>query len=243
MNISIIGCGWLGMDLAKTLKSTHTVYCYQRRQQPLEEELIGAYLPRANDPFWQSEYFVLSLSTKDDYLESIKNFLELIPQKSTLLLMSSTSVYLGYNETVDETYPVLHTSLSFEAEQLVQTVHPHVIILRLGGLMGEDRIAGQWQNSTRTYPDGPVNYVHKEDLLKIIPQSFSLEPGIYNVVAPLHPLRSEVHAKNARHFGYAPKTFESTSKRLVNGEKLVRALDYRFMRPDPLGFWDDLCAD
>ncbi len=240
MDISIIGCGWLGKDLARVLKDKHRVFCYQRRHEPLDDGLLPAYLPKEDDPFWQSQCFILALSTRDDYLSSLERFLRWIPDSSRIILMSSTSVYQGYEVRVDEQMPIIRESLQFSAEQLVRHQHPDTIVLRLGGLMGEDRIAGKWQNSTRHYPDGPVNYIHKEDLLRIIPQCFELPADVYNLVAPQHPLRSEVHAKNARRFGYTPKHFDGISRRIVSGEELPHLLGYSFIYPDPLGFWDDL---
>jgi len=224
MKIGIIGCGWLGKPLAKHLRLTHQVSCFSREHTPNE--------------FWDNELFIIAISTKDNYLSSIKNFLSHINPKASIILMSSTSVYKEFDEEVNEETKISQTSLQTEAEELVLQNRSHVLILRLGGLMGEDRIAGKWK-SISTFTDSPVNYIHQEDILHIVAKLIhqEIKTGIYNLVAPLHPLRSEVHKKNSEDFGFELGKFEGLSHRIVNGDKIFQTLDYKFKHPNPLEFW------
>ncbi len=224
MKIGIIGCGWLGKPLATHLNLEHQVSCFSRENTP--------------DAFWDNELFIIAISTKDNYLSSIQNFLSHINPKASIILMSSTSVYKEFDTEVNEQSLITQSSLQKEAEDLVLQSKTNVLILRLGGLMGEDRIAGKWK-SISTFIDSPVNYIHQEDILHIVSKLIDKEirNGIYNLVAPLHPLRSEVHQKNSNYFGFKLGKFEGLSHRVVNGDKIIKTLDYEFIYPDPLDFW------
>ncbi len=92
------------------------------------------------------------------------------------MLMSSTSVYKEFDKELNEEVYITQIGKQKEAEELVQNLKEKVLILRLGGLMGEDRIAGKWK-SISTFSDGPVNYIHKDDVINII--KFLIEKNIH----------------------------------------------------------------
>jgi len=225
MKIGIIGCGWLGKPLAKHLNRDYQVSCYSRNNTP--------------DEFWDNELFIIAISTKDNYLKSLQDFCSLINPKASVILCSSTSVYKEFDEEVDETATITQPSLQKEAEELLIQKRDKVLILRLGGLMGEDRIAGRWK-SVSTFTDSPVNYIHQDDVIHIIEKliDHNITTGIFNLVAPLHPLRSVVHQKNSETFGFELGTFEGLSHRIVNGDKIIQTLGYEFIHSDPLEFWN-----
>ena len=104
--------------------------------------------------------------------------------------------------------------------------------------MGDDRIAGKWKKVS-TFSDGLVNYIHKLDVINITKKMIEedVTSGVYNLVAPQHPLRSEVHKKNSENFGFTLGTFEGMTKRKVLSEALVKRLNYTFLYPNPLEFW------
>jgi hypothetical protein len=64
-----------------------------------------------------------------------------------------------------------------------------------------------------------------------------IHKGLFNVVAPEHPLRSDVHKNNAKKFGFTLGTFEGMTHRRVSSKRLLKDLDYKFLYPDPLEFW------
>ena len=238
MNIGMIGCGWLGKPLAIHLQKEHTITCYSRTQKLQEKELSYVYLPSASHTFWENELFIISISTKDKYLASLKDFLYLIPSSAKIIFTSSTSVYKGLENKVDEESTLVEQSLQKLAEELVLSFGKQALILRLGGLMGEDRIAGKWKSPT-PYADGPVNYIHQEDILIIISKFIdkNILQGIYNLVAPEHPLRSSVHKNNAKKLGFEEGVYNRTTGRFVDSNKLIKALKYEFIHPNPLEFW------
>ena len=152
--------------------------------------------------------------------------------------MSSISVYREFDEDVDESADIKDPRLQKDAEDLVMRAKENVLILRLGGLMGEDRISGKWKG-TSSFSDGFVNYVHKDDVINIVKLMIEkdIKKGIYNLVAPKYPLRSEVHKRNSERLGFKLGNFEGMTKRKVLSDKLIRYLDYTSLYPDPLLFW------
>ena len=84
-----------------------------------------------------------------------------------------------------------------------------------------------------------MNYIHRDDVIAIIKRMLErgITQGIYNLVAPLHPTRLEIHQKNAQKFGVDVGAFEGFSKRRVLSHKLFEELGYSFRYPNPLEFW------
>ena len=140
--------------------------------------------------------------------------------------MSSISVYRTKNSTQKQ------------GEDLLLELKNSVLILRLGGLMGESRVAGKWKNP-KPMSDGYVNYIHQKDVIGIVKKTIENEivNGIYNLVAPKHPLRSEVHKKNAKDFGFELGCFEGKTNRIVSADKITKELNYKFLYPNPLYMW------
>ena len=235
--IGIIGCGWLGKPLAQNLKKEHTVQCFSRTPQE-ESELDYVVNPEPHDTFWKNEIFIFALSTKDDYLKSLERLVSNCSKDASINLTSSTSVYKEFDSEVNEEALITQAGLQKQAEDLVLNLRENVLILRLGGLMGKDRIAGKWK-SPSAYADGPVNYIHQDDVINIVAKMIEkkITSGIFNLVAPLHPLRSDIHQKNAKIFGFEKKEFNRTTGRFVSSNKLIKALSYKFIHPDPLEFW------
>lgn len=244
--IGLIGCGWLGRPLAKALNKEHKVECFSRKEQK-NSDLTYILNPKDGHPFWENEIFIIAISTRDDYLNTLAEIAQKCSPSASLILMSSTSVYKEFEGDVDETAGITQTSIQVQAEALMRTLREKVLILRLGGLMGDDRIAGRWK-SVSSFTDGPVNYIHQDDVIAIVQKMIgkNITEGIYNLVAPRHPLRSEVHQKNSEAFGFALGSFtqetpvgrfEGMRKRVVSSAKLIQELDYTFIHPDPLTFW------
>jgi NAD dependent epimerase/dehydratase family enzyme len=105
--------------------------------------------------------------------------------------------------------------------------------------MGSDRVAGVWKSAT-AFSDGFVNYIHRDDVIAIINKILHVEvnSGIYNLVAPNHPTRLEIHQKNSKKHNKEIGAFEGFSKRRVLAKKIIDELGYDFSYPNPLEFWD-----
>ncbi|MFA5426848.1 MAG: hypothetical protein WC279_01420 [Sulfurimonas sp.] len=225
-NVGIIGCGWLGKPLSYKLSDNFNVECFSRESTT------------DSSAFWQNDTIIIAIHTKDNYLDTLQKIAALTKPECNLILMSSTSVYKEFDSDVNEYAEITKTSLIKEAEDLVLVSKENVLVLRLGGLMGEDRVAGRWKSAT-DFSDGFVNYIHRDDVINIVQKILEkgLTKGIYNLVAPEHPTRLEIHTKNNQKFDSQIGNFTGFSNRRVLSRKLVKDLNYMFLHPNPLNFW------
>jgi glycerol-3-phosphate dehydrogenase len=215
--ISILGCGWVGQALKESLELTHHIHCLSRDIE--ENNKLNKYTCNT---------LVIAIPPRKNYLEVLTQSIEKIEASTQVIFLSSTSFYAGKEFVV-------------KGEVLMQKLHENVLILRLSGLMGYERIAGKYTAGKTKIHDALVNYVHRDDVVKIIGLCIEreVESEIFDVTALLHPKQSEVYAQNAKAFGWDNTYFESDEVlgRVISSEKLVKYLGYEFLRADPLEFW------
>lgn len=167
--ISILGCGWLGLPLAKRLiEKGHSVNgstTSESKLSILENAGINPFqimLKRESisesitDFLAESEILIIDIppklrGTNDDsprkiFVEKIENLIPFIEKSSLkkILFVSSTSVYGDENDLVtEETIPNPETESGKQlllTEALLQkNQNFETTILRFGGLIGEDR--------------------------------------------------------------------------------------------------------
>ena len=245
--ISILGCGWLGFPLAKSLlKKGHKVKGSTTTPSKIE------FLEKAG-----IQSFLISLGTKvegkiDDFLEDSdilivdippklrgdlsKSFVSKIEavvpfiEKSTIkkiIFISSTSVYADDNSIVtEETQPLPETESGKQlvaSEKLLHSnTHFQTTTIRFGGLIGEDRhpihfLAGK---SNIENPEAPVNLIHQEDCIKIIEEIIEKNfwNETYNAVNPFHPTRKDYYTEKAKKLDLEPPKFHNNQ--LSRGKKI-----------------------
>lgn len=271
MQISILGCGWLGLPLGAHLKEIgHSVKGSTTRKEKmalLEEKGIAPFLitfdgkstaASAVDPqFFECDILIISIPPRsktmpsDYHPQQIRQVLSNInlasPQK--IIYISATSVYPKNADVIAEDFPMdIFTTGNralYEAEQLLlQESTLQLNILRCGGLMGYDRIPAKYfEGKTVMNGAGAVNYIHRDDVIGIIETIITKNTwgNTFNLVAPMHPSRIEVFKKNVQDFNFIPPNFSVAAIpdncRLILGEKVIRALQYEFLYPDPLYFY------
>ncbi len=205
--------------------------------------------------FLQSDTLIVNIPPlrRDDIVEyHIEQFSSLIdalgqsPVRS-VLLVSSTSVYPATNREVTEEDAVDPESLAGQAlllveEMLMQESGFQTTVLRFGGLIGYDRNPAKYLASMSeiAHPDQPMNLIHRDDCVKIISEIIRLKQWgeVFNACSPVHPLRKEYYGRAAEIAGLpsiplAPST-EPAPYKLVNSDKLISALHYHFLYPDPV---------
>jgi nucleoside-diphosphate-sugar epimerase len=196
--ISILGCGWLGLPLAKTLVendfsvkgSTTSV----EKLFVLENLGIQPYLIALSEDktvgdlsnfLENSKILLIDVPPKlrgsatENFVSKIKNVIPFI-EKSTVenvIFISSTSVY-GDTSTAlsvtEETKTCPDTESGkqlVQAEQLLQSnSNFKTTILRFGGLIGEDRHPIKFLAGRKNIdnPNAPINLIHQEDCIEII---------------------------------------------------------------------------
>ncbi|HEX9981454.1 MAG TPA: NAD(P)H-binding protein [Flavobacterium sp.] len=223
---SILGCGWLGLPLAKSLLgkgfgiSGSTTS--QNKLPVLEKAGINPFLislsihgiaGNIREFLHGSDTLIIDIPprAKEDpasFPPKIKALIPFIEEAGIkmVLFVSSISIYaekglVVMEETVPEPDSPSGTAL-LQAEALLQKNNLFsTTIIRFGGLIGNDRhpvyhLSGK---INLINPDNPVNLIHLNDCIGIIEKI--LEKDIwgetFNAAAPFHPSRKEYYSRKA----------------------------------------------
>jgi len=208
--ISILGCGWLGLPLAKVLIekgfSVKGSTTSESKLSILENAEIKPFLISVgtqeisgdlNGFLENSEILIIDIPPKlkndpsENFALKIQKLIGKIEESSIkkVVFISSTSVY---NDTesisiiTEKDIPNPDTESGkqlFEAENLLLSNSKFdTTILRFGGLIGEDRHPIKFLSGRKNIenPDGPINLIHQKDCIGII--STILEKGVWNEI-------------------------------------------------------------
>ncbi|PVY42515.1 SDR family oxidoreductase [Pontibacter virosus] len=203
-DISVMGCGWLGLPLAEALVSSgrrvNGSTTSQQKLEVLSQSGIQPFLINLSDPeldhqvlkdFLQAEVLVLNIPPKlrsdggESYLQQMAVLRKalLASPVGRVLFVSSTSVYLELNRIVTEedtsfTDEVDPENTLLKAERMFQDSENWVCtVVRFGGLVGGDRQPGRFLAGKQDLPNGdaPVNMIHLEDCLNILQRIIAQE--------------------------------------------------------------------
>jgi nucleoside-diphosphate-sugar epimerase len=236
--ISILGCGWLGLPLAEALLANEFLVkgstTSESKLAILEKLAIQPFLIALSEdkPIGDFANFLKNSSIliidippklrgieKENFVSKIKNIIPFV-EKSTIenvLFVSSTSVYGEAKQTISEnTTPKPDTESGkqlLEVELLLQS-NPHfkTTILRFGGLIGEDRNPTKFMAGKVNIenPETPINFIHQEDCIGIIIKIIATDSWneIYNGVSPFHPTRENYYTQKATELGLPLPQFD-----------------------------------
>jgi len=253
-SVAIIGLGWLGLPLAKSLQqqgytvkgSTTTPEKAARLiNQGIDAQMVRFEPATTVDlgDLLTVDAVVVNIPPKAGmqgdafHPQQIGYLVDAIRKQGArhIIYVSSTSVYPEQTEPVrpsvedDVQTPAQSAAPALvEAEQKVLTLAPErlVTILRCGGLMGYERIPGKYV-AGKTVDTGtvPVNYIHRDDVIGLLSTILANKlPGTFNAVAPEHPTREAIYRKSCADFGYELPTFVTPDKPLA----------YKVISPDKL---------
>ena len=251
--ISILGCGWLGLDLALNLiNNDYNVKGSATSSSSFENlkiKAIPAFIvdikqrERVVSDFLSSDVLIISITSK-----SIDDFKRLITQieKSnikTVIFISSTSVYPNTNEIAIEETPIKTSSLTeieslFRKNKLFQST-----IIRFGGLFGYDRQPGNFFKKDKKIenPEGYINFIHRDDCIQIIKNVIKSNTWnqTLNACADSHPKRRDFYKNEFKKLGKPEPIFNEESLndyKIVTSEKLKNLLNYTFKYPDLMNY-------
>ncbi|MFV8371742.1 SDR family NAD(P)-dependent oxidoreductase [Flavobacterium sp. LB2P74] len=225
--ISILGCGWLGLPLAKAMiskgfsvnGSTTSV----EKLSVLENSGINPFLIALSENkttgnvsnfLENSEILIIDVPPKlrgsgtENFVSKIRNIIPFIEKSSVenVLFISSTSVYNENDAFVtEETIPKPDTEGGkqlLETEQLLQSnINFKTTVLRFGGLIGEDRHPIKFLAGRENLdnPDASINLIHQKDCVGIILKIIANNAWneTFNAVAPSHPTRELYYTQKA----------------------------------------------
>jgi nucleoside-diphosphate-sugar epimerase len=261
-NIGVLGCGWLGLPLAKTLVGKNFTVkgstTSQNKLGLLKENGIDAFLISISETQIKGDIdgFLNDLDTviidvppkasESDFTKKIQILVPSLEKSGTkkVIFISSTSVYDDQTTIVTEATPTNPNTesgrqLVISERLLSSNTNFKTTIIRFGGLIGEDRhpvkfLSGRKNNEN---PDSPINLIHQKDCIGIILRIIEMEiyGEIFNAVAPFHPTRKDYYTEKARTLNLALPEFadqKTAIGKTISSEKIEKKLGYHFAIPN-----------
>ena len=261
--VGIIGCGWLGKALAKTLiGSDYLPIGTTQRQENLDSlnqmgiqaELLS--LPLEDIKNTKNRVFdcctlVICLPPqirqgKKDYPQKIAQIVASAEQGRVekIILISTTAIYGDLLGEVDESTALdlnnEKVKVLNEAEQQVLAFNKQSIVIRCGGLVGENRHPGKFLRHKRmlSSPNAYVNLVHQHDVIAIILEFIVSEhlKGVFNLSSQMQVSKRHFYAIAASALDIPTPDFDESSpvelgKQVMTG-KIRNCLSYQFKFDD-----------
>lgn len=207
--ISIIGCGWLGLSLAKKLVekgfSVNGSTTSKDKLETLAQFQINPFLVTLNESgisgnysefLTKSETVIINIppglrrNPTKNHLTEINHLIKAIVKHSikNVLYISSTSVFKDEIEFPTITAQTIPNATSNNSKQLIEIEQMlqanqnfNSTILRFGGLVDEERHPSKFLSGRENVsnPKAPINLIHKTDCISII--KTILDKNIWNV--------------------------------------------------------------
>ncbi|TAH03652.1 MAG: SDR family NAD(P)-dependent oxidoreductase [Sphingobacteriales bacterium] len=265
-SISIVGCGWLGLPLAKFLitkgylvkgSTTSLVKLESLKNAgivPFLLHLNPAISGNNTNQFFDSDLIIINIppgrnTFVDDYVQKMNHLNDAIIDSriKKVIFISSTSVYTETNSWVDEDTEVDKKSIKglrmFTAEQVfVCNPKLQTTVIRMAGLIGPNRHPGRFFGGKQDIADGlsPVNLIHLTDCLNLI--SAVIEQNFWNKtingVAPSHPTKQDFYTLASRKFNNSKADFISQTGNFkkVRCKFSFEEFGYKYKIDDLLGW-------
>ncbi len=259
-SISILGCGWLGLPLAKHLVSENFKVkgstTSENKLKVLKEASIDPFLIKIDtneglekeiQQFLNSDFLLINVpfgkqKENFDAYKKLIGFIENSPIKKVIFI-SSTSVYKDTNGVIIEN---ANFKINPAKQQLVDlenlflnNTHFSTNIIRFSGLLGGSRNPGNFFKPDRVVQNGlaPINLIHLDDCIGIISAILKNNHWneVFNASADSHPTRKEFYTAASIQNKKTPATFlENTdfSFKVISNEKIKRILNYQFIHSD-----------
>lgn len=257
MVISILGCGWYGLPLAKELvKKGVTVKGSTTTEEKLNllaaEGIKPYYVDLGNESdideaFFECDILWIAIPPKaragkgEEYIAQLKLVIELIKTHNIkqVILISSTGVYSDRNTIFNESDAPNPDSESgkilLQAEELLSSqTYFTTTIIRFGGLIGPGRDPGRFFSGKVDVPNGEaaVNLIHLHDCLGISCAILDKQAlgNTFNAVNPNHPSRNEFYTYAAQRSGLQIPQFisEKNKWKIVDSVNVPGLLQYEF---------------
>lgn len=256
--ISVLGCGWFGLPLARKLvESGFEVkgsVTQKSKLDLLSSYGIDAHQINLNDnTFSGSSFFkcdvliicipgsVKSADDNDYYYAVQKSLIYACKAKvKHVILISSIGVYTDVNTIVDERSLIKandHKSkILLNTEELLNHQKDFTAtIVRFGGLIGAQRNLAKYFAGKRQVPQGlaPINLIALQDCIGITLQIIEQKAFgyTYNAVCPHHPTRADFYTALAKNTGYEIPEFvcKKGTWKQVDSFNVPHILNYKFI--------------
>lgn len=250
MKIAIVGYGWLGLPLAKSLRlEDHDLIGTSTTQSKVESLnaeglkaifFTGEATEELKLELADSDWIVLTIppSGNVDYLSVLNEIVTAISATSQVIFTSSIGVYREVNGLVNEQSQLKEDHPVVKAERFLQDeLENRLTILRLGGLIGEDRHPVNYLAGRKDLEGGenPVNLIHLEDVINAIKAIIknNVIGKIFNLVYPDHPTKKEYYSTMAEKMKLQiPQFIEDNAKgKIVDGSLISKRINFEYSMP------------
>jgi len=267
-SISVLGCGWLGVPLAKhfledgfSVKGSVTsdVKFGMLRDagiSPYRIVLSDTEVILDDPDFFKCDVLVISIPPRriegieQVFPSQIRRLIPFILKSGIqkVIFISSTSVYPDQNQLARENEILFPDKASgkalADAENLLREQSGFkTTIVRFGGLIGADRNPARFlRKSTQPIANAPVNLIHQDDCIGII--SAIIEQELWdetlNACCPEHPMKKDFYEKAAIQSGLPVPAIseELAAFKTIDSSKLIRLLNYQFIYSSPMDYLD-----
>jgi len=249
VNISVLGCGWLGLPLATYLVDQGftvkgSIRATEKKQLLQSKKIIPFLVDIDQGELIEADFLVANVLIIAIPSKNSVGFQKLISQveKSSIkkvIFISSTSVYHNSELLITEAHKTLDTPLASIEKLFLNHSGFDTTILRFGGLFGESRNPGNFFKNGRIIknPEGVINMIHQEDCIDIIHRIIEkgIENEVFNACADSHPTRRDFYTNVKRNLGFEAPVFEENQpiqKKIISSEKLKRKLNFTFKHSD-----------
>ena len=260
--ISMLGCGWFGLNLANALlakgftvkgSTTSADKLPLLKASGIEPCLIN-FSPGSEvyDPaFFDCDILWICIPPKvrsgngNNFIAQIESIITHVVAHhiQQVVFISSTGVYGDLNKEVNELSECIPDSESgkvlLQAEELLkQQTSFHTTIIRFAGLIGPGRDLGRFLAGKKAIANGkaPVNLVHLTDCVGINCAIMDQDAfgHTYNVCSPSHPSRAEFYVNAASRLGLELPEFITEKKnwKIVNSINTDTILNYSYKIDD-----------
>ncbi|ETN93743.1 NAD(P)H-binding protein [Zhouia amylolytica] len=240
--IAILGCGWLGLPLAKQfVKSGYLVHGSTTSEDkinllkdsgitPFKIALHEDHIEGDMDAFLEGvETIIINVPPKlrrasaENYVLKIETLIKAIEKTAVkkVLFVSSTSVYGNSKEVITEESRREPTTES--GRQLVEVEdflneqsNFKTTIVRFSGLIGDERNPANFLSGKENLPnpEAPVNLVHQNDCIGILIKILEGEHWntSFNVAYPRHPSKETYYHQKAVEKNLEPPQFNHSGE-------------------------------
>ena len=257
-NVAIVGCGWFGFPLAKSLVTQGFKVCGSKRELSAIDSLTDAgivgfqldlddtragVLPAV---FFESDSLVVNVPPALKrgnrlYIQRLTNLIELLQGKvfKRIIFVSTTGVYPSEGTEVfeqDATAYSEDSALLLAAEQLLVN-YGATCVVRFAGLVGPKRHPGRFLAGKVDIAgaSNAVNLVHLDDCIDgviAVIKADKVSP-IYNLCAPDHPTKAAFYSQACSALGLVVPEFSdiTSPNKIVNGDHICQSLAFNYRHP------------
>ncbi|RZK37227.1 MAG: SDR family NAD(P)-dependent oxidoreductase [Pedobacter sp.] len=255
-SISILGCGWYGLAMAKALVAAgyhlNGSTTSEEKLENFKKLNIKPYLinfdgesVNYDESFFTCDVLIISIPPKRnaqaDYPSKIRN-IALAAKKANIkqvIFISSTGIFQNGNFVVDEeTIPMPNTpagEVLLSAENVLKENQTFTTtIIRFAGLIGPERNLAKHFAGKTGIANGlaPINLIHLDDCIGITKAIIEQKAfgNIYHGVTPNHPSRKDFYTKACLASGFEKPEFidELLDWKQVESKNVASNLAYQF---------------